>query len=107
LQYRGSLPKKLNAGEANTYEFGLKIPALEGQEDATNARAIVLLINKDTKEIVNADIVAINATTVGIGLVENNNATQDNAAVYNLNGQRINQPARGMYIMGGKKYIVR
>lgn len=101
----GSLPKKLTAGEANAFEFGLKIPALEGQEEATNARAIVLLINKDTKEIVNAEIVALDATTVGIAQMEN--AAADANAVYNLNGQRINQPTKGLYIMGGKKYVVR
>ena len=55
----GSVPTRLTAGEEYTYEYELEVPAIESQEEATNARVVALLINKDTKEIVNAEIVAI------------------------------------------------
>ena len=32
---------------------------------------------------------------------------EDNSPCYNLNGQRINSPGKGIYIRNGKKYIVR
>lgn len=41
----------------------------------------------------------------GIGQIEN--TTDDNAPCYDLSGRRINKPARGMYISGNKKVIIR
>jgi hypothetical protein len=42
----------------------------------------------------------------GIQLVNNGDATV-NRQMYNLQGQRISTPANGLYIMNGRKYIVR
>ena len=99
----GSLPKKLTAGEDNVYVTELEIPALEGQEDATNARAIVLLINKDTKEIVNAEICAVNDNSaVGIDDVKMEDGRN---AIYNLNGQQVKTAAKGIYVKNGKKFM--
>lgn len=101
----GSLPKSLTADEPYEYTTELEIPALEGQEEATNARAIVLLINKDTKEIVNAEIATVGGgQTVGITHVT---ATQADQRFYNLNGQQVQSLTKGLYIKNGKKFIVR
>ena len=45
--------------------------------------------------------------TTGINTVENTQSTIENTAVYNLNGQRIVKPTKGLYIQNGKKYIVK
>ena len=97
-----SLPKTLTAGEDNVYTTELEVPAVEGQEDATNARAIVLLINKDTKEIVNAEICVVGGTTVGISNVTSEEQTMP---VYNLNGQQVKALGKGIYIKNGKKFL--
>ena len=35
------------------------------------------------------------------------NDTNNNGVFYNLNGQRVSQPTKGLYIVNGKKYIVK
>ena len=42
----------------------------------------------------------------GINSVKSDD-TLNNGTVYNLNGQRVAQPTKGLYIMGGKKVIVK
>ena len=42
--------------------------------------------------------------TNGIRSIENGKLTIDNS-VYNLNGQKVEKPSKGMYIMNGKKVI--
>jgi hypothetical protein len=48
--------------------------------------------------VVNDEVTAIEGLTV-----ENSN----NAALYNLNGQRISTPKKGLYIREGKKFVVK
>lgn len=43
--------------------------------------------------------------TTGIGRVEG--TTTKDATIYNLNGQRVNAPAKGLYIVNGKKIIIK
>ena len=45
--------------------------------------------------------------TTGISSIENGQWTIDNSEVYNLNGQRVAQPTKGLYIVNGKKIIVK
>ena len=48
----------------------------------------------------------INGETTGINNVEN--AGQFTfGTVYNMNGQRVSQPTKGLYIMNGRKVIVK
>ena len=44
-------------------------------------------------------------TTTGIDAMDNGKLTMDN--VYNLNGQRVVAPAKGLYIVNGKKVILK
>jgi hypothetical protein len=60
---------------------------------ATNARSFTMNFDDET-------------TAISIMLKENVE-TVDGQAVYNLNGQRIAQPQRGLYIINGKKRIVK
>ncbi len=43
--------------------------------------------------------------TTGVKAIDNGQWTMDNC--YNLSGQRVSQPARGLYIKNGRKYIVK
>lgn len=42
--------------------------------------------------------------TTGISDIK---ADMKNAPIYNLNGQRVDNPKKGLYIIGGKKYVVK
>lgn len=44
--------------------------------------------------------------TTGISSIQNSQFTMPNE-VYNLNGQRVNAPTKGLYIMNGKKMLVK
>jgi len=43
--------------------------------------------------------------TTGISSINNESLTIDNGAFYNLNGQRVTTPQKGLYIVNGKKFI--
>lgn len=56
----------------------------------------------------NAYIYSLNGQTKAEGAgISNVNADTKNAPVYNLNGQRVENPKKGLYIIGGKKYLVK
>ena len=105
-----SLPtKNIVAGEDYTFDCGLKIEQKEGREDATNARAIVLLINKDTKRIVNANIIPVvnKGETVGITSTNSEQGAM-NSQVFDLQGRRVLSASKpGLYIIDGRKVIVK
>lgn len=43
----------------------------------------------------------------GVETVENGDSAKDDAPVYNLNGQRVNTPTKGVYIKNGRKVLVK
>ena len=43
----------------------------------------------------------------GIEMIENATSNKENCTFFNLAGQRVAQPAKGLYIMDGKKYVVK
>lgn len=62
-------------------------------EDATSTSARVLRV--------------AHSSTDGIEQIGNSQLTNENAPIYNLNGQRIEQLQRGVNIVGGKKMMVK
>lgn len=44
--------------------------------------------------------------TTGINAVENVEPATENAVIYNLNGQRVMNPTKGLYIVNGKKVMI-
>ena len=62
-------------------------------EDATSTSARVLRV--------------AHSSTDGIEQIGNSQLTNENAPIYNLNGQRIQQLQRGVNIVGGKKMMVK
>lgn len=53
------------------------------------------------------DIDGSNDQTTGVEAIENSTLNNERSEVYNLNGQRVNQPTKGLYIVNGKKYIIK
>ena len=43
----------------------------------------------------------------GISSIENGKLETENAPTYNLNGQRVSEPAKGIYIRNGRKVLVK
>jgi len=100
----GSVPSNLTAGEDYAYETEIEVPAIEGQEEADNARVVALLINRYTQEIVNAEIAAVSGTATAIknltpGLSEGEGVR------YSVSGQRVNASYKGLVIMNGRTFV--
>lgn len=47
------------------------------------------------------------STGIEAAPLNNGQLTMDNAAIYNLAGQRVGKPAKGLYIVNGKKIIIK
>ena len=54
-----------------------------------------------------SELAIIIGETTGIMSVDNGQLTVDSSEVYNLNGQRVAQPTKGLYIVNGKKVIIK
>ena len=63
--------------------------------------------SKDTSKI--GPTVTLNFTysTAGISIVEAGNDTKGKAAYYDLSGRRIEKPAKGLYIVNGRKVVIK
>lgn len=61
-----SVPRKVVKDEELTYNYGLKVPVVNGQK-GVNARIVVFLVNTNTREVVNANVAEIqSAAATGI-----------------------------------------
>ena len=74
-------------------------------QNTENLKVVVLLIDKSTGAVVNANKAKI-GTTTGISIVEVRNNSTENVC-YDLAGRRIAQPAKGLYIVNGRKVVVK
>ena len=62
----------------------------------------------DVPETMPAHDITIEGTyTDGIDEMENGQWTMDNVVIYNLSGQRLSKPQRGVNIINGKKIVVK
>lgn len=50
---------------------------------------------------------AFGSETDGIGQIENAELTMENATIYNLAGQKVNNTQKGVYIVNGKKVVIK
>lgn len=74
-------------------------------QNTENLKVVVLLIDKSTGAVVNANKAKI-GTTTGISIVEVRNNSTENVC-YDLAGRRIAQPTKGLYIVNGRKVVVK
>ena len=59
---------------------------------ASNVRALQFLFDDETD---------------GIHSMDNGQWSMDNAAIYNISGQRVSKPTKGLYIVNGKKVMIK
>lgn len=90
----GSVPAAINTKDDYNYEYTVTLPS--NVSNADNVNIITLLIDNETGEILNADMVKPGAPT-GINAVNNGNATE--SARYNAAGQMITAPQKGINII--------
>ena len=124
----------VNAGEADTPDASNMLKAGTGAAVATNptsgtynyilskssseevygffyANNVVVPVTKAYLQVTGVgassrlSIIFDDQETTGIGRVESK--TTKDATIYNLNGQRVNAPAKGLYIVNGKKIIIK
>lgn len=109
-----SVPRKVTANEALTFETSLAVPVVEDKV-GVNPRLVVFLVNTNTREVVNANVYAIpdyGTMTAIKGIEENLSAGVE---VYNIKGQKVgenvSQLTPGLYIIReagvAKKVIVK
>lgn len=61
-----------------------------------------------TGNVANARIFIVDdENTTGIAAINRENMTIDNAAVYNLSGQKVQHAKKGLYIVNGKKVVIK
>ena len=81
----------LKDGEFHLVTTASEVPAGKAYLEATaGARTLSFLFGGETT-----------------GIAEIEKAGAENGAIYNLSGQRISKPANGLYIMNGKKVIIK
>ena len=56
-------------------------------------------------EVISAPMLSIGSETTGIKAIDNSQLTIDN--VYDLQGRRVAQPTKGLYIVNGKKVVIK
>ena len=74
-----------------------------GEASVLNGRVVLLL---DEAVAASSPVFALDGETTGINTLNVERGTM-NGEVYNLNGQRVAQPTKGLYIVNGKKVIVK
>lgn len=102
----GLLPQQFEAGVEYQADLGCNTP--ENIEDLNNVKAVIMLIDTQTGEIINAAKAKVEASAPsGIESVDKN-ANAD-SAIYTTSGVRINKSSlrSGLYIQNGKKYVVK
>jgi thiol-disulfide isomerase/thioredoxin len=99
----GSVPSTVETGVAYEYEYTVNLPSTVS--DPKNISIVTLLLDDDSGEILNADKVSMAESTTGIQTLKRSSAEE--GKWYNLNGQRVKNPTKGIYIKDGKKILVK
>lgn len=104
----GLLPQQFEAGKVYSTQLGCLTPdpLVEKENYKADLKAVIMLIDTQSGEIVNAAKAPVLPWDTGIDNIISDASA--NAAVYNMSGMRINgaMPA-GIYIQNGKKFVVK
>ncbi|MBQ9285244.1 MAG: hypothetical protein IJ209_03035 [Bacteroidaceae bacterium] len=116
----GSVKAPIVKGQAQTYEASVAVVGNTIIQDKNNLTAIAMLINTETGRVVNAAktrVLPFGADGVeSLSLTSESLNKEEDGAVYDLIGRRLGngellikngELRRGVYIRGGKKYIIR
>ena len=95
------------SAEANKTKYALSVEGGKAafKKIATSATIPVGKAYLEFAEEIAAPALSFGGTT-GIGSIDNGQLTIDNV-VYNLAGQRVAQPTKGLYIVNGKKVVIK
>jgi len=76
-------------------------------QDVNKVKVVALLIDKTTGAVVNANKAKIGEEATGISIVEVNNKPKGDNAIYDLSGRRVVKPTKGLYIVNGRKVVMK
>lgn len=106
----GQLPQEITEGEVYKCKYTLVLP--NNVQNVENVKIVTLLLDNSTGEILNADRTVISKTSVAIEGIQGEMVNVFD--VYNLSGVKIrsqvttlNGLPKGIYIVNGKKVIVK
>lgn len=97
--------------DEHRYVYGL-VKGTDGKAQFTRVNNGQVITNKAILELAPSASrelkVVFDDETTGISQIENTQpATKTDGAIYNLNGQRVMNPGKGLYIINGKKVIMK
>ena len=102
----GSLKATVEEGQVQSHSGKFTIKSNKLAQKATKLRVIAMLYDKTRKCFINADEKEV-VTSDAVQDTLDPAATSAPAAIYNLAGQRLAAPARGINIIGGRKVLVK
>ena len=97
-----SIPRGLEAESDYNYKYIVKLPT--NIDNKKYMSVIVMVINRSTGEIVNAVKLKPSEFTTGIQDV---GTETDKTVIYNLAGQKMEKPQRGINLVNGRKVILK
>lgn len=101
----GSISKPIVAGKSQQYTYRLDVSDNELVQDPSKLHAVVLLLNGSDGSVANAATSPVSMTS-GIGSIETNDKNE--LRIYDMQGRpMVSMPAKGIYIIGGKKVVVK
>ena len=97
--------------DEHRHVYGL-VKGTDGKAQFTRVNNAQVITNKAILELAPSASrelkVVFDDETTGISQIENTQpATKTDGAIYNLNGQRVMNPSKGLYIVNGKKVIMK
>lgn len=107
----GYIPSEIKAGEDIAFTFDFSLPS--GIADLSRTKVCLMLIDANTGEYINADVMDCEVDTVAVDGVEADGL--EAADVFDLSGRLVMRGAsvadlrsldKGVYIRAGKKYVV-
>ena len=100
----GLFSSTINDGDVFTHEYSLSMP--ETVLKPENTELVVILLDKNGT-VRNAEKCAPTFVTNGISVATVSSETSTDNGWYNIMGERVEHPVKGIYIHNGKKIIVR
>lgn len=102
----GSLKATVEEGQVQSHSGKFTIKSNKLAQKATKLRVIAMLYDKTRKCFINADEKEV-VTSDAVQDTLDPAATSAPSEIYNLAGQRLAAPARGINIIGGRKVLVK
>ena len=109
----GSLAAPVVADEAQSVSYSFDLASIKNTsnqpvvQDKNKLRVIALLFDKETSAIVNANKADAGASSVITGVEQLKAVAPAANTFFDLQGRRVSRPAHGLYIVNGKKVVLK